>query len=147
MCNHHRIISAPANGSKSILQLRSNFWSRKVFGWVQYHVLNLHHKCNFGPEFYFEFGPKLRIRTIWKWTKIRIWHVYLYPQFMITCQNAVSVHFQTVKWAILVQIRNKTLAQNCDCDVNRTRDTELIQRHFWTKNLTPPRTPENIWTR
>ena len=40
---------------------RSNFWSRKVFEGVQYHVLNLLRGSNFGPEFYFESVPKLSL--------------------------------------------------------------------------------------
>ena len=45
--------------------------------------------------------------------------------------------FKWFECAVLVQIRNKTLDQNCVCDVNPTRDTEFNQTLFWTKNLTP----------
>ena len=44
------------------------FRPRKVFELtqksvgVQYNVFDLLHRCTFGPESYFEFGPKLRIR-------------------------------------------------------------------------------------
>ena len=48
----------------------NDFWSRKVFEGVRSHVMNMLRKCDFGPYFYYKFGPKSQIRTIEKWTKI-----------------------------------------------------------------------------
>jgi len=33
--------------------------------------------------------------------------------------------FKDIEWAILVQIQSKTLYQNCICEANPTRGTEL----------------------
>ena len=41
-----------------------HFWCRKVFEGVQNHVLNLIRKRNFGAEKYYEYAPKVGIRTI-----------------------------------------------------------------------------------
>ena len=43
-----------------------------MFEEIQYHVLDMHLKCTFGPHAYFESGLKLRIETIRKWTKTLI---------------------------------------------------------------------------
>ena len=37
----------------------SIFWSRNVFERVQYHVLDLVQKCNFGPPYFLRSGLKL----------------------------------------------------------------------------------------
>ena len=55
----------------------SIFWHRKVFEGAHSHVMSLLRKWDFGPDFYFELGPKSQIRTIEKWTKITFWHVII----------------------------------------------------------------------
>ena len=42
----------------------SNFWCGKAFDGSQIHMSDLIRKCNFGPDYYFESGPKLHIRTV-----------------------------------------------------------------------------------
>ena len=49
---------------QGVKNFRSNFRSRKVFEGVQYHVLDMHRKCTFSPESYFESGPKVYILTV-----------------------------------------------------------------------------------
>ena len=39
-------------------------------------VIDLFHRCNPGPESYYEPGPKMRIWTIWKWTKTDFWSMF-----------------------------------------------------------------------
>ena len=59
------------------------------------------------------------------------------PKWMITCQNAILVHSKWFEWLLLVQIRTKTLHQNCVCESNWTRGSELLQTLFCTKNGPP----------
>ena len=49
-----------------------HFWCRKVFEGVQNHVLDLLRKHNFGAEHFFDYAPKLSIRTIVNAPKLRI---------------------------------------------------------------------------
>ena len=53
---------------------------------------------------------------------------------MITCQIAILVHFKLFELALLVQIRTNTLHQNCVCEENQSRASELLQTLFCTKN-------------
>ena len=55
----------------------------------------------------------------------------------ITCSMAVLVHFKLFEWALLVQIRSNILHQKCIFEANSTRDYELLQTVFRTKNGFP----------
>ena len=59
------------------------------------------------------------------------------PKWMITCENAILVHSKWFEWVLLVQIRTNTLHQNCVCESNWTRGSELLQTLFCTKNGPP----------
>ena len=48
-----------------------HFWYRKVFEGVQKHVINLLRKPSFGAEHYFDFAPKVLIRTIYNAPKLQ----------------------------------------------------------------------------
>ena len=130
MCNHHRIISASKKRFLVHITGAVQFLVQKSI-WMS-SLLNLHRIGYFGLESnvdrncafeQFESGPKLEfdtsiyIRNLWSRVKMQ------FGPFSNWMRN-----FQT---------RNKTLGQNCNCDDNPTRDTELIKTHFWTENWTP----------
>ena len=88
--------------------------------------------CNFVPEF----GPKLNIRTFWKRNKFTIWDVistksaFSKALLWSRVKKQLWSTFKLFKCAISVQIRSKTLVQNCICEGNSTCDTESSFKHF-----------------
>jgi len=59
------------------------------------------------------------------------------PKLRITCQIAILMRFKWFEWALLVHYRSIALHQNCICEANSTRVSELLQTLFCIKNRSP----------
>ena len=94
---------------------------------VQYHMLNFLRRCTFGPESYFESGPKVRIRTIRELTKTAIWHMINSNVSFDPFSNCS--HFSSGF--------GSNLDQKFIYEANPTRDTKFFSTLFRTKNWTP----------
>ena len=72
------------------LMRKPNFWTRKVLERVQYNVSANNRKRTFGPVSCFESGPKVHIRTIWKWTGTAFWVAIMKKEIEPFSQNLWS---------------------------------------------------------
>ena len=86
---------------------------------------NLDQKCAFEQ---FESGPKLHFET---WSCKYNFKVFLRSRSSVKLQFCST--FKLYECAILLQFRRWTLDQNCICKANPKRDTELVQKLFWTE--------------
>ena len=80
------------------------------------------HRFNFGPESYFELGPKLYVPTFWKSTKTEFWHVIINFGKQLITWSRVKLQFwsafKLLKCTLLIQIQSWTLDRKCICYQN-----------------------------
>ena len=93
---------------------------------------NLHQKCSF-EQFKMHQNCDWSLILEKKCTKTAISK----RKGIIKCQCPILVRLKWFEWALLVQIRTNTLYQNCVCEGNQTRASELLQTLFCTKNGSP----------
>ena len=97
-------------------------------------VLDVHHKCTFGPDPYFESGPKVHVQTIWKWTQRPIWHAIINNEKRLFLRKNLS------KWPNYSNVHgflSKILGQKWLWGAYQTHDNEFLRIIFWRNNYTP----------